>query len=308
MSTKTSSLLIFFSLLTTQAAAISLDPTPYTEQANRWVSTYLKNSNNLVVPAEDFQFIANLCHFSLQRSINTLQAQKKAIEALAIVWGGWQNIAQHRLDPSKEMPHPITAKERTQALELFWQLHDAHQTIGATYTHAVNTIVHGDALTSAKATKSVQVLRDQARTIVAQALSDVRSYLGDLFYIPKGPKTTQATVDEVGNMMRKGFSLFDHLWSYIPQLAVYSFVKADELNNKVSEESWNTLKTIQDVGIRTWKAIEKARASFYLAHYKATLSAMVELDLDEQYKTVVFNVDGLVSPPKRKEILPKETL
>lgn len=305
METKKHFLFVCLSLLIFQTKAFPLDPTPYTSQANEWIKTYIIDGKHLAVAAEDFQLITNLCYFSLQRSINTLESQKQAIKALTIVWEGWQNIAQRRLNPSKEQPYQIKKSDRTQIIDLFWKLHDAHQEIGTIYTHAVNFIVHGDALTTAKAIKSINALRSKAQEVIAQSLSDVRSYLGELFYVPKKLQVAQETINDIEHIVKKGFSIFDHIWSYIPQLAVYSFIKADELNNTVSEEGWHTLKTIQDVGIKTWKAIETARASFYLAHYKALMNLIENIDLDEKYKTITFDLSGLLPTQKRGCLLPK---
>lgn len=292
-------------LIATQASAFTIDATAYKKQAHSWVSTYLHNDNNLMVSQENFQLIANLCYFSLQRSLNTLEAQDQAIKSLTLFWNGWQNIAQRRLDPSHTLPNQIADTEKKETPELFWKLHDEHQKIGTTYTHAVNNIVHDSVLTSAQALKSVQEIRESSRAVVAQALLDVKSYLGDLFYLPKNKKITDETVKELTSTGHKGASLLDHIWTYIPQLAMYSFVNADKLNNEVSEEAWEILKKVQDVGIRTWQAIEEGRASFYLAHYKAILEVMAKIGLPEKYRTVLFDEHGIIPENDRTTLLQK---
>ncbi|GEM_PF-1331759 len=273
--------------------AFTIDHLPYQTQANSWVETYLYDTTTkkLLIDQEDLHLIAKLCYFSFLRSQITLKAQEVAYEAITSIWNGWQNIAQKRLDPSGELPHPLSETEKDQTV--FWKLHDEHREIGTIYTYAVNEIVHGNALTTIKASKAVEKIRSLARVTVAQALIDVKSIIGKLFYSVRSKlKTTLITT-------KKGFSLTEHLWKYIPQLALYSFSSANNLNDKVSEEAWNTLKTVQEIGIRTWNAIEEARASFYLAHLKAIYEIAEKIGMREKL-SIAFDKNGFITKEKRE--------
>jgi len=276
---------------------VAIDKTEYQKQALSWIQKHVYNKNQgLLVPDKDLQLIANLCYFSFMRSYCTLKAQEKALETLESVWNGWQNIAQTRLNPSDRVPHPIKPQQKKQTTNKFWALHDEHHTIGKTYTQAVEDMVNGEALSSAGALKAVQAVRSSARSIVASALCRVQTHLNSLLH------------GLIGKKSKKGFSWLSHLWNYVPQLAVKSFAQADALNNTVSEESWQAVLKMQHIGSQTWRAIEEARGSFYLAHYEAVLHVMEKENIAQQYKTIVFDTDGLIPEGKRKKALTTITL
>jgi len=283
-------ILLFFNSNT--AKPFSLDTTHDKTQTNKWIKGYLYDGK-LLIPEEDLQLIANLCYFSFQRSHLTLKAQARALKTMSSVWNGWQNIAQTRLNPSKIAPHKIAQQEKSS--EKFWSLHDAHQNIGAAYAHAVNAIVDTELLKTTKAAKAVSVMRSQARAVVAQALVDVRTLLGNLFQTKKG-------------IVKKGVALFDYLKSYLPQLAVFSFSEANTLNNVVSEDGWSVLFTIQKIGARTWRAIEEARASFYLARYNGLIKVMSKNNLPKKYFEILFDHEGVLLSNDGKKYLPKQGL
>jgi len=296
---KTLLFLVTIMLVTTKTKTLTLDDTPHHQQAQTWAATYLYNESTgtLMITHKELQLITNLCYFSLQRSLATLNGQTAARNALTHVWHGWQNIAHTRLDPSKQLPHIITQQEKEQTIKQFWSMHDHCRLVGTTYTHAVKTVVQENTLKTASALRAVQLLRESTRALIAQALTDIRSYLDILFYDPRKSS---------GLITRKNkiFSFLDYIWDYVPKLAVYSFSEADVLNNTVSEETWKTLEAIQQVSSQTWQAIEKARGSFYLAHYKVLHTIMEHADIDNRYKTIMFDQYGIIAKNKRNKKLP----
>jgi len=294
---KTLLLCVAIALITTKTKAY--DDTPYYQQALTWATKHLYNASTdtLMITQEELQLITNLCYFSLQRSLATINGQRAAHNALTHVWHGWQNIAQTRLDPSKQRPYQITQQEKEQTLAQFWSLHDHCHLVGTIYTNAVNTIVHANILNSASALRAVQLLRESARACVAQTLVDMRSYLGTLFYDPRKSPGSEARKKHIP-------SFLDFIWDYIPKVAVYSFSEADALNNTVSEESWKALEAIQQVGSQTWLTIEQARSSFYYAHYKVLYEIMEQAHINDRYKTIMFDQYGIIDEQRRNENLP----
>jgi len=285
----------FFLFFISCSNAFVLNEKSFQEDAQSWVNSYIWNEHNgLLIPKEDLQLIANLCYFSFQRSHATLKAQQHALLLLSALWNGWQNVAHTRLDPSKNVPHAISNTEKKLSAKDFWMLHDQHYTIGKAYSKTVETIVNSDALITTKALNGVKNMRSQARGVVAQALVDVRKLLGKLFHDPAKKSVP----------IKKGFELLNHLWAYIPQLAVYSFAEADKLNNRVSEDGWMVLHTVQDVGSKTWNAIEEARASFYLAHYNALYKPFAQAEVEIQYRQIMFDQHGLLPKTKQSKPLP----
>jgi len=242
--------------------SFSIDETIYKKQARQWITSHIYNSeiNQLKICKEDLLLIVNLCHLSYLRSLKTLEAQDVALKRMETTWKGWHNIACNRLDPSKEQQYYITDAEKKS--DLFWELHDQHKKIGTTYTKAVNNIVHGAALTTINAKNAVDTMRSHARAAIAQELISLQKLLGKLFY--ESQKKSNRLTEAVAHIWQH---LPTFTWSYIPQLAIRSFVEANKLNNELSQNTWKTFFAIQAFGAQTWQKIEEARASLYLAYY-----------------------------------------
>jgi len=257
-----------------------IDDHSYHSQALQWTRSYiLDHEGNFLVYPKEMQLIANLIYLSFERSLNTLQTQEQALKTLNTFWKGWQNIAQTRMDPSISLPYdiPEQAKQYEHMMQ-FWHRHDEHRKTGLTYTHAVKNIVDGRSLITVYARDSVDSMRNQARSVIAQSLLNVKNYVGDLFYSQ--------------NKFQKILSYINFIWDYLPKLALSSFVEANKTNDLVSEESWEILMKIQNIGTYTWKIIEQDRASFYLAYYKAIWHSMKKLNLETDYFKILFDQNG----------------
>jgi len=294
------SMLLFSSTYHTQASenkSFQIDDRPYHNKAIEWMQRYiLDNNGKLLIYPKEAQLIANLIYFSFKRSYCTLVAQEATLQSLNVLWKGWQNIAQTRLNPSKEHPYHISEHEKQHPLSDFWIHHDEHLKIGKTYSHAVDQIVNGNFLLTISAKDSVINMRNQARTVVAQAITDVKQYIGQLFYTNKKyPKNY------------KKLNFLDYLFSYIPKLSIGSFIQANNANDTISEESWKILMKIQKVGKTTWQMIEQERASFYLAFYKAIWHIIKKLDLEDNYLNIAFDQSGPLQIDDQHKLLPKPT-
>ena len=254
---------------------------PYHKQALEWIQEYILDYNgNFLVYPEELQMIANLTYLSFKRSLFTLKAQEKSLQTLDTLWKGWQNIAQTRMDPSIEQPYYITETEKSyENIVQFWQLHDEHRKVGLAYSHAIKDIVDGKTLITVYAHDSVNTMRNQARTVVAHSLLNVKNYVGELFH------TTETKFQKI-------LSYINFIWTYLPKLALHSFVEANKTNDSVSEESWEIIMKIQNVGKHTWQIIEQDRASFYLAFYKAIWHSMKKLNLEPNYFKILFDQNG----------------
>ena len=283
------------SIKTVNSTSFKIDDRQYHEKAIDWINRYILDSQgNLLIYPKEAQLIANAIYFSFKRSYCTLVGQKAALQSLDAIWKGWQNIAQTRLDPSKEHPYRLVEQEKMQPLEHFWTYHDEHLKIGKTYTHAINHVVNGDFLLSINAKNSIVHIRNNARTVVAQAITDVKKYIGKLFYTnKKTPKNC------------KNLNFLDYLFDYMPKLAIASFIQANSANDTVSEESWNILMKIQDVGKTTWQMIEQERAGFYLAFYKAIWHIIKNAELEDDHLKIAFDQNGPLPIDNQHELLPE---
>lgn len=290
--------------------AYSYESNQYCQKANEWIITYIIDSDHqLKISPQDIQHIANLFYLSFERSNITLQAQAFALKTIDLVWKGWQNIAQTRLDPSIKEPHLLSEEEKEKSLTTFWNLQQKHRTTGLTYAKVVEIIVNGDGLQTAIAEQSIAEVREMARHTVMQSLLDIKKQLGDFFFQAQRDLGDHTTIilDQIEQSTcatTKNNNFMDYLWAYIPQLALQSFVEANNVNNIVSEESWNALKTIQEIGNYTWRIIEKDRALFYSSYYKALYEIIEQCNLDQQYHYIIFDEDGTIPEDKRSCLLP----
>lgn len=262
----------------------------YYHQGVSWRHQYIENPDGqLLVTPHDICLIANLIYLSYARSILTLAAQDAALQTLDYIWKEWQNIAQTRLDPSVSLPYPHLEEKNYNPKGLL-KLQQRHRSFGKAYTHAVTNIVNGHLLESSEAYLAVHEIRKLARYQVMYALLDVKQQLGSFFASQKNepPLKTNFT---------------DFIWSYIPQLALHSFVEANNINTTISEEGWNTLKSIQKVGNQTWRAIEEARAAFYFGYYTALYETIEKLNFPAKI-SIMFDEFGIIMDSQQITLLP----
>jgi len=267
----------------------------YQLPADIWSQTYIQDiQGNLLIPAKELQILANLIYFSFQRSYLTLQAQSTAIKTLENIWNGWQNIAQTRLDPSKEIPHEIPETAKRHMVANFWLEHDMHQKMSKTYDKAVQYIIYGNCLSTVNAQNGAHDMRQRSKAAVAQSLADIRHYVGNLFYHSKSLRSGY----------EKAIQFVDFLYEYLPKVAVNSFIEANKTNDIVSENSWNVLMKIQDVGKQSWQIIEQERAGFYLALYKKIWNIMRQTNLQYEYYKIIFDEYGVIDTQDQYDYLP----
>jgi len=289
-------LILFILILSPIRASVEknffINERQYHKEATSWLRKYIIDENDgLLIYPKEAQIIANLIYFSFKRSYLNLEAQHTALETLNTVWKGWQNISQTRLDPSVEEPHKISNDDKAYSLESFWAIHDEHKKTCKTYSKAVDIITNKNFLFTINSHEAVKNMRQEARQVVSQSLINVKNYIGPLFYSKKKP-------------INKAIPLMDHLLEYIPKLALNSFIQANITNDKISNESWNILMKIQNVGKITWQMIEQERAAFYLAFYQAIFYAIQKAELDDEYRKIIFDQCGSINQDHQYEFLP----
>jgi len=269
----------------------------FNNHAIAWVNAYVFDRyGNRVATDMELQYVANLMLFSYLRSQETLTAQSTALEAIKSTWHGWQNIAKRRLNPSNQPPYTIDIEYELKKNELFWQSYARHQRVSSVYDHTVAQVVYGSLLETPLMVQGVKDMRTEARKIMLDALADIKRHLGNLF--------DYAFNKHFRNNQEVKRGIADFVLSYIPQLAVNTFIHADALHNTVSEETWHMLYTVQEVGIQTWQAIELARSAFYKAHYAYIYRTMQRLNINQPCSTVAFDEYGMIPAHAQNRMLP----
>ncbi len=158
----------------------TVDPTFYTPTAQNWCKMYLMyQDGTLKLSAHDLNLLANLFHFSLQRSLATLEAQEIMPQAFRVMWKSWQNIAQTRRNPSLDTPFELQTTHAEQILKSFLEAQVTHRRIGATYAECLEYIVNGNHLDETTQ-KGIADLRATARTVIIEAFLDIKKILGEL--------------------------------------------------------------------------------------------------------------------------------
>lgn len=285
-------------------SAITLDTSPYQSEANNWIHTYVVSPNKKIVMSnQDLQLVANLLYFSFLRSAVTLEAQDIACSTLEIAWQGWQNIAQTRRNPSLQTPYQTDYGMQSNLFQDFLQAQYFHRKIGLTYAECAEVAVKGKMLTN-NAQEAVTALREQARIIVAHAFLDVKKILGELYNFAAEHTRAKSELDELIEYQSR-FDLMETISTYIPSLAMKSFVEADHINTKASEQSWQVVSTINKVSKEIWQAIEVARASYYLAHYNALMPVLKEYAIDINSQQIMFDENGILPEIEQYQILPE---
>jgi len=306
---------IIVSILLSTSATISLAKTQLDQQAQTWVNTYIFTEDGTPrISHNNIQIIVNLIYLSWYRSAITIKAQQEILEALNIIWKGWQNIAQTRLDPSIDLPYSITPEQQEPVYKRFWTLSRDHRSIGITYTYAVKMILEKQILDEMLALDGIAAIRDKARKVVIESLLDIRKQLGEFFHIDnknqelsENNPSVQQTVDPDIDLdeTKKSINLADYIYAYIPQLTLHSFVEATNLHNLLSENGWMALKTIQEIGNQTWKTIEEARTDFYHAYYTALFNAIKKYKLPDLSLMLMFNEQGIIQKNEQDQLLPE---
>lgn len=277
--------IVLFCLLSTPF--LSLIANDYASYAHSWLHEYIVDAQgNLSIPRADHEQLCTIIASSRDRSRTTLAAQEPALNALRMVWQEWANVAQTRLNPSHERPFTVDCTQRTQVMQDFWQAVDEQAIVSAEYNTLVQTGVYGTALTSQSARSALAEARTKARVFMLQALADARVQLGALYEYafskaPEQAEQIQEMLTKVNALLedchadeheQRTFNLSDFLVTYLPGLAVHTFIEADKLHNRISQEAWQALFTLQEIGNYVWQAIETTRATYYQALLDALIT------------------------------------
>lgn len=295
------SIFVFFFFVSSSLSALTLDTSPYQSDANQLIHSHVVSSNQkLLISTQDLQILANLLYFSFLRSAVTLEAQDISCNTLETVWQGWQNIAQTRRNPSLETPYETDYGMQNNLFQDFLQAQYFHRKIGLTYSQCTEAAVKQHLLND-HAQKAVTILREQARIVVAKAFLDAKKTLGELYNFA----ADHTRNDDILINDHNRFDLMETIATYIPSVAMQSFVEADHINAKASEQSWQILNTINQVSKEVWHSIETARASYYLAHYNALMGIIKAHDIDQKYQRIMFDENGIIPTNEQDQLLPE---
>lgn len=298
---------LFLTLLAASSSCLTVPvfctATSSAMQPSAWTQRYIcDSSGTLIINRQDLQALLNLLYISFNRSRCTLEASARGIQALNGPWQAFQNIIQLRRNPSKDAPYEALNKTTfTQDMAKLYELQLTHRRIGKMYAATTESIVKGSLISNQQLQQGIIALRDDARKVIAQAVTDAQSYLDTILHMRSN---YSATDDEMISLMHKNFNLGDFIWTLLPDMALNSFVKADETTISLSEEWWKALYKLLAVSNMIWQPIEKARAELYLAYYKTVYTIALNNGIDMSSMKIMFNEFGLLGTDQQLEQLP----
>lgn len=242
---------------------VSLNATPYQEQAVAWLNEYITPHSVKKTNAQELRTLANLVYFSYLRSATSISAQKAALKLAQTAWQNWENIAQTRMNPAQPAPYQSLSTADKNLMQNCLGLQEMYQQTNQQYVFLTDLILKDNGITSEHLTKGIKKMREQARTVVACALVDVKAHIQRLIehlaHSSSFDKKTTVTKSMVP----------DFLLRFIPSMGMQSFIEIEKSTHVVSEESWKILSGIQAINSYIWHVLEMQRASFYLAYYRA---------------------------------------
>lgn len=300
----------FLSIIVTLSSltliSLSCIASPVNTPQTNWVNTYICDSNGtLTIRFQDLQALLNLLYFSFDRSRSNLQASDKGAQTLNEPWHAFQNVIQLRRNPSKEAPYYINKTAFVNSMDLLYDLQLEHHRIGKTYASAAECIVQGSLITNKHLKHGIADLRDEARNVIAQAVTNVQEYLDAILHMRSEQTGEQEEYKKImGSLLHKNFNLGDFIWSLLPNMALDSFVKADEMTISLSEDWWQALYQLISLSNMVWKPIERARAELYLEYYKTVYRTAQNNNVDMKTMMVMFNEYGILGADQQYEQLP----
>ena len=292
MSTFKKCLLALLFIYPLTSHAITFDPQKYSSEAQSWVKALAKQP-------DDLQIIANLLYVSYLRSSCTLESQDVALKTVQIVWHGWQNIAQTRMNPSKKAPYKISRSEQKKLFQDFLLWQERHANTADLYANATEHILHEHTFNNPQSLEAITAVRTHAREVIISAFYDAKKILAGLFNVAQEALQRDVLWDDEKELVSR-FDLLSNVWNYIPNAALSSFLETEKIYTKASEQTWNVLQTIQSVNQQLWETIEIERASYYLAYYNqlyAVLASEYPESLYLMYDENGFIDDGSVLKP-----------
>ena len=275
-----------------------------------WIKTYMcDNDGALIISQQDLHALLNLLYLSFARSRITLAAQDDGLQALQTSWQAFQNIIQLRRNPSKNLPYQIDKNTYAHDMNLLYDLQAEHRRIGRMYAAAVDAIMQGTLIADEHLKKGIQSIRDVARSSIVNALSNVKEYLDAILHTRTDLEDQKEELciepsKSFGQILNKSFSIGDYIWGLIPNLALNTFVKTDDLTITTSEEWWKGLYQLLNISNMIWKPIELARVELYLTYYKAVYLEAQSHNIDMTSMTFMFDEHGILDPDMQHDQLP----
>lgn len=257
--------------------SISLEPF-----AREWVYTYaITPDGTLYVSDQELNLLVNLFYMSYKRSMAIIKLQEKALGSLDTVWNAWQHVTHLRRDPTNSESSSFDTQSMATHIHQFCdQLHKV-QDLCTEFTALLHHLTVKDIL-SDQAQQALQVIQQEEQVIIAGAIAEI-----------KHPDT----LAHAPQVVTKGSSVLDFVWSCLPPLAIHSFVKTDQMTMVVTKENWNLLKALQELSNFNWATIEQLRASFHYSLYKATYQAVQQHVNAAQFFSSFFKQNQSIPAP-----------
>jgi hypothetical protein len=127
----------------------------------------------------------------------------------------------------------------------------------------------------------IQKMRGQARSVVAQALVNLKTHVSKL------NELLISLYKEKGDHTLGKRNVLTDLANLLPALGMKSFIDLEKNTHRISEEGWAILKSIQSLNCYIWTILETERAAFYKAYYTVFFNELQRHTHHPQIFTVI---------------------
>lgn len=278
-------------LFTTFLLFIVARGTSFADHAQIWASQVTQLSNE-----KETQALLNLLYWSYRRSATTLMAQKAFLTDQQLVTQAIYSITSTRLNPAYKQPYTIDPEHLKKMRQHFIDAQQEHQCVGKMYSECIETIIHGNLLSSAVYDLALQV-RDGARTVIAHQLS---THLGQIDHhlatLQDSLKESYQLFQKIQATRKVGDLFFHYLWDLLPALAVKSFVRFDNQLTDINHQLWHALLKSEEFGNYRWCIIEEKRAEFYATYYNALYQHLQHTTMSSAAFFLLFDTPSIMLP------------
>jgi hypothetical protein len=234
-----------------------------THEVAAWRASYFLDDNYFSL--EDLTILANLCYFSFLRSYHTLMVQRAGIATLNTTRQLWHNMTATRRNPSRAIPYEYDEHRACTEYADFCAAYSTYLSVNKRYSQVAETIIHGACVTSKKTMSALEELRNRARTIVADSITQVPIMRSE----NNQSETFLSIIKKHGGVLYDiGNTILDGFWRLTPFFAAKAFVETDREYNRVSQYAWESLMMFEQTGVALWDSIETARAHYYAECYR----------------------------------------
>lgn len=242
-------------------------------------------SENIITKCstETTQKISELLHWSHKRSQGTLITQNASCTLLETTWSIHRACTETRLNPAQIHQHKDSSSQLITAHTNFLTAQQAYRTAQEKYLAILELLIEDTTQSYKSIEEDLKEMRDNARTVVAQALLKELPKLRQLIIRAQGLMTqgaqrfqNQPPLKSPDIMQDNQVKFLHHLWQFIPALMIKSFVTFNGEFHDISNACFSAFTESQRAGNAIWEVVEKSRSEYYATYHRIFDQVLVD--------------------------------